>query len=106
MRVGGRSILLAKALPSVVDGHHVIKSTYLGWQENDEISMMPGYLAAVITYDVSTGGDPDAYSVHLLRTGTPDGRWLRIDSARKLFHGQAEAAFNEYDKLAFRPGRI
>lgn len=101
-----RSKLLAKALPSQVEGHHVVKSSHLGWQENEELSMMPGYLAVVITYDTTTGGDPAAYSMHLLRTGTPDGRWLRIESVRGLFHNQAESAFADYDKLAVRPGRI
>jgi len=106
MWAGGKKKLLAKQLPSMVDGHHVIKSTHLGWRDDEELSQMPGYLAAVLTYDTSTGGDPDAYGVHLMRTGTPDGRWLRIDSARGLFYNQAESAFNDYDKLAFRPGRI
>lgn len=101
-----RSKLLAKALPSVVEGHHVIKASHLGWQDDDKLSQMPGYLAVVITYDTTTGGDPDAYSMHLLRTGTPDGRWLRIESVRGLFYNQAESAFDDYDKLAVRPGRF
>lgn len=101
-----RSKLLAKALPSTVDGHHVIKASHMGWQDDDKLSQMPGYFAVVITYDTATGGDPDAYGMHLLRTGTPDGRWLRIESVRGLFHNQAESAFADYDKLAVRPGRI
>lgn len=101
-----RRKLLAKALPSTVEDRHVIKATHLGWQENGELTMMPGYLAAVITYDAYSGDDPGAYSVHLMRTATPDGRWLRIESRRDLFHGEAEGAFAEYDKLAIRPGRI
>lgn len=101
-----RSKLLAKALPSQVDGHHVVKTSHMGWQDDDKLSQMPGYLAVVITYDTTTGGDPDAYGMHLLRTGTPDGRWLRIESVRGLFWNQAESAFADYDKLAVRPGRI
>jgi hypothetical protein len=103
--VAPRNRLLAKALPSTVEDQHVIKATYLGWHDNEELSMMPGYLAAVITYDAYSKDDPGAYSIHLMRTATPDGRWLRIDSRRRLFHDQAESAFAGYDKLAFRPGR-
>jgi len=101
-----RNPLLAKALPSTVDDHHVIKVSHLGWQDNEELSMMPGYLAAVITYNAYSGDDPGAYGIHLMRTATPDGRWLRIDSRRNLMWSEAESAFASYDKLAVRPGRI
>jgi hypothetical protein len=101
-----RKRLLAKAVPSTVDDQHVIKVSHLGWHDDERLAKQPGYFAAVITYDVYAGDEPDVYNVYLLRTGTPDGRWLRIESTRNLFHDQAEAAFNEYDKLAFRPGRV
>lgn len=101
-----RRRLLAKALPSTVDDKHVIKATHLGWHDDEHLAQHPGYFAAVITYDAYSDDDPGAYGVHLMRTATPDGRWLRIESVRNLFHREAEAAFNEYDKLAIRPGRI
>lgn len=104
--MANRPRLLAKVLPSEVEGQHVIKSSHLGWQDDENLSQQPGYFAAVITYDMKTGGEPNAYGIHLMRVISPDGRWLRIDSRRDLFWSQAEGAFAEYDKLAFRPGRI
>lgn len=104
--MANRIKLLNKALPSQVEDRHVIKSSHLGWQENEDLSQMPGYLSAVITYNMAAGGDPGAYSVHLMRTVSPDARWLRIESRRDLLWSEAENAFAEYDKLAFRPGRI
>lgn len=101
-----RSQFLAKALPSTVEALPVIKASHLGWQDDDNLTQQPGYLAAVLTYDVTTRGEPNAYSIHLMRTVSADGRWLRIDSRRDLFWSQAESAFASYDKLAVRPGRI
>lgn len=101
--MANRPKLLAKALPAEVAGERVIKSSQLGWLES--LTEAPGYFAAVITYDMSSKEDPSAYSIHLMRAVSPDGRWLRIESVRDLFHNQAESAFNEYDELAFRPGR-
>jgi len=101
-----RRKLLAKTLPSQVLEQTVVKGSHLGWQENEDLAQMPGYFAVVLTYDTASREEPAAYGVHLLRTVTPDGRWLRIESTQDLFHEQAESAFAEYDKLAIRPGRI
>jgi hypothetical protein len=97
--------LRVKEMPTRVEKQPVIKGSYLGWQPNLVLAREPGYFAYVITYDTTTDGDPNAYTVHLLRATALDGRWLRIESRRSLFLGEAEAAFAEHDKLAIRPGR-
>ena len=101
-----RKKLLAKALPSTVLDMTVVKASHLGWLDDDNLSQFPAYFAAVITYDTQSGDDPAAYGVHLMKTTSPDGKWVRIESRVDLFHDQAEGAFAEYDKLAVRPGRI
>ena len=58
----------------------------------------PGYYyCCVITYDTTPerNGDPGAYSFHLMRATSLDGRWLRIESRRDMFLSEAEAAFGE-----------
>lgn len=99
--------LRVKETPTRVERQPVIKGSFLGWQPNLVLAQTPGYFAYVITYDTTPerNGDPDAYSVHLMRATSLDGRWLRIESKRNLFWSEAEAAFNEHDKLAIRPGR-
>jgi len=106
--MGNEDKLRVKEAPTRVEGMPVIKGSFLGWQPNLVLAKTPGYFAFVITYDTSPerNGDPDAYNVHLMRATSLDGRWLRIDSRRGLFRSEAEAAFNEHDKLAIRPGRI
>lgn len=101
-----RRKLLAKALPSTVLDMTVVKASHLGWLDDDNLSQFPAYFAAVITYDTHSGDSPNAYAFHLMRTTTPDGRWLRIETRNDLFWSEAEGAFAEYDKLAIRPGRI
>jgi hypothetical protein len=97
--------LRVKEVPTRVEKQPVIKSSFLGWQPNLVLAQTPGYFAYVITYDTTTSGEPNAYSVHLMQATALDGRWLRIESRRGLFWNEAEAAFAEHDKLAIRPGR-
>ncbi len=93
-----------KEAPTRVEKQPVIKSSFLGWHKN--LATTWGYFSCVITYDTASGNDPGAYNVHLMRAPALDGRWLRIESRRKLLWNEAEGAFTEHDKLAVRPGRI
>lgn len=99
--------LRVKEAPTRVEKLPVIKSSFLGWQPDLVLAKTPGYFCCVITYDTTPerNGDPDAYSFHLMRATSLDGRWLRIESRRDMFLSEAEAAFTEHDKLAIRPGR-
>lgn len=92
-----------KNLPIQVETCPVVKGVFLGWQI--DLAKTPGYFCFVVTYDTRKDGEPDAYSVHLMRATSIGGNWLRIDSRRGLFWSQAESAFTTYDKLAIVPGR-
>lgn len=99
--------LRVKETPTRVEKLSVIKGSFLGWQPDLVQAKAPGYYCCVITYDTTPerNGDPGAYSFHLMRATSLDGRWLRIESRRDMFLSEAEAAFAEHDKLAIRPGR-
>lgn len=90
-----------RELPRRVAGLPVLKVTFLGWLAQQ--SLEPGYHAVAITYGESEPEAGDQFHVHLLCASGLDKPWRCMENHWDLSNGEANARFNQIEKLAEWP---
>lgn len=95
--------LNVRELSRRVEGLPVVKAVYLGWLGN--FRQTPGYFSYVLTYGVTDVDKGEQYQGHIMWAGGLDKPWKRMESALEMTRAEAQAAFEEHDKLAEWPER-